>query len=49
MITTTVKTAEEDINALVQEGWQVISTNVMSGTSFTVASAPMIVTLGRKA
>ena len=48
VITTCVKDAEQDINALASEGWQVVATSVVSGASFTANSAPMIVTLGRK-
>ena len=49
ILTTCVKDAEQEINALAQEGWQVIDTEILSGAAFTVNSAPMIVTLGRKA
>ena len=48
VITTCVKDAEHDINALAGEGWQVIDTAIVSGASFTVNSTPLIVTLGRK-
>ncbi len=48
VVTTSVKDAEQEINALAAEGWQVIATNVISGAAFTVNSTPMIVTLGRK-
>ena len=48
VLTTSVKEAEREINALAQEGWQVIDTAIVSGASFTANSAPMIVTLGRK-
>ena len=48
VITTSVRDAEKDINALAGEGWQVIATDVISGAAFSVNSTPMIVTLGRK-
>lgn len=48
VITTTVKKAEEELNLLARDGWQVIATNLISGASFTTGSTPMIITLGRK-
>ena len=48
VVTTNVNNAEEEMNRLAQEGWQVIDTEILSGAAFTVNSAPMIVTLGRK-
>ena len=48
VVTTNVKSAEDVINELAREGWQVISTNTVSGMSITVNSTPMIVTFGRK-
>lgn len=48
VVQTTVKKAEEDMNALAREGWQVIATNTLAGQSFTTGSTPMIITLGRK-
>ena len=49
VVSTSVKNAEEEINALAREGWQVIATSVISGASFTTGTTPMIVTLGRQA
>ena len=48
VITTTVKKAEEELNLLARDGWQVIATNLISDVSFTTGSTPMIITLGRK-
>ena len=49
VIVTTVKKAEEDMNALASEGWQVVDTTTISGASFTWNSAPLIITFGRQA
>ncbi|MBR1821477.1 MAG: DUF4177 domain-containing protein [Clostridia bacterium] len=48
VVNTTVKQAEETMNQLAQEGWQVIATNAIAGQSFTIGSTPLIVTFGRK-
>ena len=48
VVTTNVKKAEEEMNKLAQEGWQVVDTNMISGASFTVSSSPMIITFGRE-
>ena len=48
VVNTTAKQAEELMNELAQEGWQVISTAAVSGMSFTANTTPLIVTFGRK-
>ena len=48
VVTTNVKSAEEEMNRLAQEGWQVVDTVVVSGASITVNSTPMIITFGRQ-
>ncbi len=48
VVTTNVKTAEEIMNHHAAEGWQVVSTDVISGAGFTTGSTPMIVTFARK-
>ncbi len=47
VVTTNVKNAEEEMNRLAQEGWQVVDTTTISGASFTMNAAPMIITFGR--
>ena len=48
VVTTNVKQAEEIMNDLARDGWQVIATSTVSGASFTMNTTPMIVTFGRK-
>lgn len=48
VVTTNVSSAEEVMNQYAQEGWQVVSTDMMSSASLTVGKAPMIVTFGRR-
>ena len=48
VVTTRVKSAEETMNELAAEGWQVIDTAILSGAGLTTGSTPMIVTFGRK-
>jgi len=42
-----VREAEEVMNRMAREGWQVVSTSMMSGESFTVNGAHLIVTMQR--
>lgn len=48
VVATNVKSAEEEMNRLAQEGWQVVDTTTLSGASFTASSSPMIITFGRE-
>ena len=48
VVTTNLKNAEETMNQLAQEGWQVIATSAVSGMSITANSTPLVVTFGRK-
>ena len=48
VIHTTVRDAEEEMNRLAEDGWRVVSTTTVSGSSFTINSTPLIVTLERE-
>ena len=48
VVATNVNHAEEKMNELAQEGWQVIDTEILAGAGFTTGSTPFIITFGRK-
>ena len=49
VIATKIREAEELMNRWAADGWQVVATNIVNGSNFTVAGAPMIITFGRQA
>ena len=48
VVATNVNHAEEKMNELAQEGWQVIDTAILSGGGITTGSTPFVITFGRK-
>ncbi|MBQ8111108.1 MAG: DUF4177 domain-containing protein [Clostridia bacterium] len=48
VVTTNVREAEEVMNRYAADGWQVVSTDTVSGVSMTLKTTPLIVTFARR-
>lgn len=47
VVTVNVKNAEQTMNELAQEGWQVVSASAVAGMGLSTNSTPLVITLER--
>ena len=48
ILKTKVNEAEAELNRLAEQGWRVVSTDLIQGVSLTQSATPMIITLERE-
>ena len=48
ILKTKVNEAEVELNRLAEQGWRVVSTDLIQGVSLTQSATPMVITLERE-
>ena len=48
ILKTKVNEAEVELNRLAEQGWRVVSTDLIQGVSLTQCATPMVITLERE-